>query len=84
MLIPLSKPGTTTDIKTGKWKTHRPTVDPKLCTKCAICQNFCPEGIMGTPREIPVIDYDYCKGCSMCMVECPFKAITMVAEKQEL
>jgi 2-oxoacid:acceptor oxidoreductase delta subunit (pyruvate/2-ketoisovalerate family) len=84
MMIPVSKPGTTTMIKTGKWKTSRPTIDPAICVKCGICQNFCPEGIMGDLGAVPIVDYDYCKGCSMCFVECPVKAITMTPEKQEL
>lgn len=77
MLLPISKPGTTTDIHTGKWKSIQPYIDPKICVKCGICQNFCPEGIMDEVGKVPIVDYDYCKGCSMCQIECPVKAITM-------
>lgn len=77
MLIPLSKPGTTVQIKTGEWKAFLPIVEASKCIKCGICQNMCPEGIMGTPKLVPDIDYDYCKGCSICANECPVKCIEM-------
>jgi len=77
LLIPLSKPGTTVEIKTGEWKSFMPIVEASKCIKCGICQNLCPEGIMGNPKLIPDIDYDYCKGCSICAIECPVKCIEM-------
>jgi len=81
MLIPISKPGTATEVKTGEWKTFMPIVEEIKCIKCGICQNMCPEGIMGDPVKVPKIDYDYCKGCSICAIECPVKCIKM--EKAE-
>jgi len=80
--IPYSKPGTTTSVKTGEWRAFKPVVDEAKCIKCGICQNFCPEGIMGVPGEVPDIDYDYCKGCSLCANECPVKCIKMVKEEK--
>ena len=80
MLVPQAKPGSTTVIKTGEWRSKLPIVDRKKCVKCAICQNFCPEGIMGEPGKIPEIDYDFCKGCGVCANECPVKCIEMKDE----
>lgn len=77
MLIPLSKPGSTVEIKTGEWKAFMPIVEASKCIKCGICQNMCPEGIMGKVTLVPDIDYDYCKGCSICAIECPVKCIEM-------
>ena len=77
MIIPHAKPGTATENHTGEWKAYMPVVDRGKCIKCGICQNFCPEGIMGVVKKIPEIDYDYCKGCSICANECPVKCIKM-------
>ncbi len=83
MLIPYSKPGTSTENKTGAWRALRPQVDSSKCVKCGICHNFCPEGIMGNPKKIPEIDFEYCKGCSICANECPVKAIVMIREQTQ-
>ncbi|MEK6942410.1 MAG: 4Fe-4S dicluster-binding protein [archaeon] len=77
MLIPLSKPGTSAQVITGEWKSFMPIVTAEKCIKCGICQNMCPEGIMGDPKSVPDIDYNYCKGCSICAIECPVKCIEM-------
>lgn len=78
MIIPFAKPGSSTSNKTGEWKAYMPIVNGDKCIKCGICQNFCPEGIMGVVKKIPEIDYEYCKGCSVCANECPVKCIEMV------
>ena len=77
MLIPHAKACSTIQIKTGDWKAFMPEVTAEKCIKCGICQNFCPEGIMGKVGLVPDIDYDYCKGCSICANECPVKCIEM-------
>ncbi|MBI2598155.1 MAG: 4Fe-4S binding protein [Candidatus Diapherotrites archaeon] len=77
MILPISKPGTTTQVITGEWKSFMPIVEAQKCIKCGICQNMCPEGIMGDPKAVPEIDYNYCKGCSICANECPVKCIEM-------
>jgi 2-oxoacid:acceptor oxidoreductase delta subunit (pyruvate/2-ketoisovalerate family) len=77
MRVAYAVPGSTTKVKTGEWRSTKPIVDANKCVKCGICQNYCPEGIMGTPGKVPEIDYDYCKGCGLCAVECPVKAIAM-------
>ncbi|OIO25585.1 hypothetical protein AUJ14_03810 [Candidatus Micrarchaeota archaeon CG1_02_55_22] len=82
MIIPLSKPGTSIHTKTGEWRAMRPVINDPKCIKCGICQNYCPEGIMGTVGKVPDIDFDFCKGCSMCAIECPVKCIDMVKEER--
>lgn len=78
---PHAKPGTSTENKTGDWRTFKPEVDPEKCIKCGTCQRFCPEGCMGDVGKVPDINYDYCKGCGICANECPKKAISMKTEK---
>ena len=56
MRIPYAKPGTTVAVKTGEWRANRPVVDEAKCIKCGICQEYCPEGIMGMKKEVPDID----------------------------
>ena len=77
MNIPHAKPGTSAENLTGEWKAYMPLVNGDKCIKCGICQNMCPEGIMGVVKKIPEIDYEYCKGCSICANECPVKCIAM-------
>lgn len=87
MKIPLSKPGTSKENKTGSWRSFRPKLDKEKCIKCGICEDFCPEGCISGIRgnekpEFPVTDYDYCKGCGICAEQCPKKAIAMNEEKK--
>ena len=82
MKIPNSPPGSTLKVKTGEWRFEKPVVDAKKCIKCKICQQFCPEGIMGKEGEVPDIDFDYCKGCGICAKECPVKCISMAREEK--
>ena len=77
------KSGSTTENKTGGWRTFKPIVDPAKCVKCGICEKFCPEGIIDIdPEKGAIMNYDYCKGCGICAHECPTKAITMILEKK--
>ena len=78
----ITEPGSTIKNKTGDWRSLRPKVDEKKCTRCGTCWQFCPDiAIKITKEKGAVINYDYCKGCGICALECPFKAITM--EKEE-
>jgi 2-oxoacid:acceptor oxidoreductase delta subunit (pyruvate/2-ketoisovalerate family) len=82
MKLAVAQPGSMDTVKTGEWRAFKPVLNQAKCVKCGICQNFCPEGIMGKVGEFPDIDYNYCKGCSTCAIECPFKAIEMARDKK--
>jgi len=90
MMVPLAKPGTSKENKTGSWRTFKPVTDTKKCIKCGMCALLCPEGCISgvemnkkpQERTFPVTDYDYCKGCGICANICPRKAIAMVAEEK--
>jgi pyruvate ferredoxin oxidoreductase delta subunit len=77
MITPKAIPGSSVKNKTGKWKNKIPVINEKKCIKCGLCQEHCPEGIMGKKGEIPKIDLNYCKGCGICANLCPVKAIEM-------
>jgi 2-oxoacid:acceptor oxidoreductase delta subunit (pyruvate/2-ketoisovalerate family) len=80
-ITPLSSPTIASVGKTGFWRTFRPVIDEKKCTRCLLCWIFCPEGcIIRGPDDAPEIDYDYCKGCGVCANECRLGAITMERE----
>ena len=78
----IKEPGSTIKNKTGSWRTLRPKVDEKKCTRCGICWSHCPDNAIKITKEKgAVINFDYCKGCGICAATCPFKAIIM--EKEE-
>lgn len=65
----------------GDWRAERPVVDRDKCVKCATCWLFCPvQCVVEKPAWFD-IDYRTCKGCGICAVECPQRAIAMVAEE---
>ena len=90
MMLPIAKPGTSLENKTGSWRSFRPETDEKKCIKCGQCEYMCPEPcITGVemskkPAEktFPKTNYDYCKGCGICASVCPVKCIKMVPEEK--
>jgi pyruvate ferredoxin oxidoreductase gamma subunit len=71
-------------VKTGLWRTMRPTIDLEQCKRCWwLCSSFCPDGVInvGEGGE-PQIDYDHCKGCLVCLAQCPSHAITAMPESK--
>jgi pyruvate ferredoxin oxidoreductase delta subunit len=65
---------------TGSWRTSKPIVDDKKCTRCGICVTYCPDGVITVKNVSADPDYEYCKGCGICANECPVEAIKMVRE----
>ncbi len=80
-------PGSTTNNKTGDWRTFIPKTDLKTCIGCGRCALVCPENCIkmkanAEGKNKPETNYDYCKGCGLCAAECPVKAIKMEVEKK--
>lgn len=68
-------------VKTGAWRSLRPVIDETRCSRCGLCNTFCPDGVITlSPEGLPSIDYDHCKGCMICTVQCPVHAIDIQAE----
>ncbi len=76
------KGGTSLDYKTGNWRDTRPILNQKLCKKCDICKDVCPDDAVRVEAEVYAVDYTYCKGCGICAFECPADAIDMVPEEK--
>lgn len=55
--------------------SSRPHIHDKNCTRCNICVEVCPPGIM-QKRDRILIDYDQCIRCYCCQEVCPQGAIT--------
>lgn len=70
-------PGGSKDYKTGVWRALKPVVSQEKCTRCGICETFCPDMSIDIHEDGCHIDLDYCKGCGICARECPKKAIEM-------
>ena len=74
-----------TEYKTGDWRSYKPIWNTKKCTRCMLCHIYCPEGAVKYETEANnmVFDYDFCKGFGICANECPTSAIEMVLEGKE-
>ena len=80
----VAEPGNARQYRTGDWRSQRPIYDFSKCTKCRLCQIYCPEGcIYETKDGFFEADLYYCKGCAICAVECPTEVISMVDEEEE-
>lgn len=74
-------PRTSLENKTGSWRLMRPVLDQDQCSRCGICDLYCPDLCVTVVGEDYAIDYDYCKGCGICAHECPARAIQMQPEE---
>jgi pyruvate ferredoxin oxidoreductase gamma subunit len=73
---------TSSQVRTGLWRTQRPVVDYAHCRHCTwICATLCPDGAIAVGAEHePIIDYEHCKGCLLCAAVCPSHAIRIEPE----
>jgi heterodisulfide reductase subunit A-like polyferredoxin len=58
------------------------TVDRDLCTRCGICSEVCPMGIIdpGSDESVPGMDVKtepFCIRCGHCKVSCPEQALSV-------
>jgi len=78
--VPLGRESTEGRAKSS-WRTYRPVIDHRTCTRCNLCWKFCPDvAIIFDGSGYPVVRDDLCKGCGICAEVCVPKAIAMVRE----
>ena len=78
--------GTSSQYRTGDWRSQRPIWDENKCIQCLQCWIHCPDSaIIVKDEKMMGINYEYCKGCGICKSICPPKvqAITMKPEKEK-
>lgn len=79
----IRNPGGSLAFKAGMWRLMRPVIDQDTCTKCGLCEAFCPDlAINKSDNGSFKINLDYCKGCGICANECPVKAIQLIEEEK--
>lgn len=73
---------TSTQVRTGLWRSFRPVIDHDRCHRCVwMCALPCPDAAMDIDTEgYPRVDLEHCKGCLICVAQCPFHAIEAVPE----
>jgi len=70
-------------VRTGSWRTERPDVDFASCSKCGVCSQHCPAGVIEIRKEekqCVFIEWYTCKGCGICANVCPKQCISMIPE----
>jgi electron transfer flavoprotein alpha subunit len=55
-------------------------IDREKCTRCAVCVNTCPFGVLTIKDDLIIIG-DGCNLCGACRDECPASAITLEEPK---
>lgn len=66
---------------TGSWRTVRPVINTDKCSRCMLCNVYCPDSAISTGDDsFPCIDYSHCKGCLICAEICPSHAIEKCSE----
>ncbi len=77
----IRKTATSIKNRTGLWRTERPIINRELCSRCMLCNIYCPENVINNDSEsYPEIDYEHCKGCLICAEICPSHAIEKTDE----
>ncbi|RLI78160.1 2-ketoglutarate ferredoxin oxidoreductase subunit delta [Archaeoglobales archaeon] len=56
-------------------------IDEKLCKKCGICIEVCPQKIITLNSSLIVTEN--CKGCRLCEYHCPDFAIEVITNNKQ-
>ena len=74
----LLETGKAEPYKTGKKPELGPVWDKTLCSRCALCNIYCPDAAISRQDDGYFnVDINLCKGCGICHRECWFGAISM-------
>jgi len=58
------------------------TVDPEMCTGCAICVERCQFNAPSITDDISYVDRKHCVGCGLCVMTCPSGAMTLIRKPE--
>lgn len=61
--------------KLRQHSTHKPKIDPELCTQCLQCLRWCPEDAVVEAEGHMMILEEKCIGCGECVTVCNFDAV---------
>jgi len=64
--------------RAGKLEQHsdtKPWINPKNCTGCGVCLDYCPTEAIGLKDEKAIIEDEKCIGCGECIVVCKAGAV---------
>ncbi len=79
----IDEAGSSSNFKTGDWRSFRPIIDEPKCIHCMLCVISCPEDCINSKEgKRKEIYFDYCKGCGICANVCPVKCIKMEEESK--
>jgi len=62
--------------KLNQHSTAKPKINPKVCTNCGVCVQWCPETAVTLQGSSALINSAVCIGCGQCLAVCRFDAVT--------
>jgi ferredoxin len=57
--------------------SYHSTIDPSLCTGCALCVDRCGMEAISMVDEVAVVNLDRCIGCGVCAAACVSEALRL-------
>jgi ferredoxin len=63
--------------------SYQMTVDPSLCTGCALCVDRCGMGALFIADEVAVVNLDRCIGCGVCTTACVSDALRLRKKERQ-
>ncbi|MCD6080664.1 MAG: 4Fe-4S binding protein [Candidatus Omnitrophica bacterium] len=48
------------------------------------CVISCPQGAIKIVNGYPEVDKNLCRGCGICLNNCPFRAISLILDREEV
>ncbi|MGQ9689661.1 MAG: DUF362 domain-containing protein [Desulfobaccales bacterium] len=61
----------------GREMLPRPAVNPRLCARCGLCEESCPQGAIHLEEKTAVVDLKHCIRCWCCNEVCPQGAVEL-------
>ena len=62
---------------------HIISIEPSLCTRCGMCRDDCPDGVIVLTDESAEYTGQYCVKCGHCVAICPQGAVSITGYDEE-